>query len=53
MVKKIAKKGRECFQCSECKLMYKDRKLAAKCEAWCRKHKSCNIDIIRHSITGI
>ncbi|MBI4044270.1 MAG: hypothetical protein HY392_01010 [Candidatus Diapherotrites archaeon] len=40
------------FQCNECKLFYKDREIAEKCEAWCSKHKSCNIEIIQHAVSG-
>lgn len=40
---------RPLYQCEECEFRYKDRAWAEKCEAWCRKHKSCNIDIIAHT----
>ncbi|MDO8633669.1 MAG: hypothetical protein Q7K34_00045 [archaeon] len=38
------------FQCTECKLFYKGRAIAEECEAWCSKHKSCNIEIIQHAV---
>lgn len=37
------------FQCPRCKLHYRDKKWANKCEAWCQKNKSCNIEIISHA----
>lgn len=39
----------ERYQCEECGLHYRDRELAARCEAWCREHKSCNLEIIAHA----
>jgi len=38
------------YQCGECGLKYKDRKIADQCEAWCEEHKSCNLDIIKYSV---
>lgn len=40
------------FQCPECGLAYREKEWAQKCEAWCRKHKSCNLEIIKHAITN-
>lgn len=38
------------YQCKECKLVYADEALAKKCEAWCREHKSCNLEITQYAI---
>lgn len=38
------------YQCPECELRYKEREIAEKCEAWCKKNKSCNLDIIKHAV---
>ena len=38
------------FYCEVCRLIYKERAWAEKCEDWCRKYKSCNLEITRHSI---
>lgn len=38
------------FTCPECGLRYADEETARRCEAWCRKHKSCNLEIIKHAI---
>jgi len=29
---------------------YKTKALASKCEAWCTKNKSCNLEITKHAI---
>lgn len=33
------------YQCPECGFHYQDEALAKKCQAWCKEHKSCNIEI--------
>ncbi|MBI5733287.1 hypothetical protein HY967_05070 [Candidatus Jorgensenbacteria bacterium] len=40
------------YQCKKCKLKYTDQAWAEKCEAWCKKYKSCNIEIITHAIVN-
>lgn len=40
---------KELYQCEECKLHYVEKKWAEKCEAWCREHKSCNLEIIAYA----
>ena len=37
------------FECPECKLKYREKKWAKACEAWCREHKSCNLEITAHA----
>ena len=49
MVKVIQKDNRELYQCPECGFHYEDREWAEKCEAWCREHKSCNIEITAYA----
>lgn len=44
------KKQDKTYICEECKFKYKDKKLAKKCELWCKKYKSCNIEITKHAI---
>lgn len=36
--------------CPECGMQYREHEWAKKCEAWCREHKSCNLEIIKHAI---
>jgi len=45
MVKTIQQQDKIFHQCEECSFHYEDREWAEKCEAWCREHKSCNIEI--------
>lgn len=43
-------KAEDIYQCPECGLHYRDGTTAKKCEAWCNRHKSCNLEIARLSI---
>jgi hypothetical protein len=40
--------GKEKYVCPECGYEYKEKEWAEKCEAWCREHNACNLEIIRH-----
>lgn len=40
------------YRCSECGLGYKEKEIAEKCQAWCKEHKSCNLDLIEYAIKG-
>lgn len=33
-----------------CGFRYEEKEWAEKCEAWCKEHKSCNLEIIAHGI---
>jgi len=44
-------KNEKLFQCEECGMKYAEKEIAEKCEAWCREHKSCNLDIIKYATT--
>ena len=50
MGKTINQKHTIVYACSECNMKYRDEATAKKCEAWCRKNKSCNLDIIKDAI---
>lgn len=50
MVKESAKNREKVYLCKSCCLTYKNKKWAEKCGAWCKKHNSCNIEIIKHAI---
>lgn len=43
-------KNNKLFTCIECGLKYKEKSTAKKCSRWCAKHKSCNLEIIRHAV---
>lgn len=47
---KIIPLDKKLYQCEECSLKYSDKEWAEKCEAWCKKYKSCNLEIIDHAI---
>jgi hypothetical protein len=38
------------YQCPECGFHYTDEPTAKKCQAWCREHNSCNIEITKVAI---
>ncbi len=48
-MKPLEKEGKTLYQCEECLLKYEDAEWAEKCEAWCKKTNSCNLDIIAHA----
>jgi len=50
MVNQITKNNKTYYICAECNFAYKDKETAQKCEDWCRKYKSCNLEIAKHSI---
>lgn len=50
MVKSITKNNKTYYVCNECGFLYKNKNIAAKCEDWCNKYHSCNIEITKHSI---
>ncbi len=39
------------FKCEACGLLYRERKWAERCEDFCRKNKSCSLEIIRHAVS--
>ncbi len=57
MTKTIQTENKELYQCEECGFKYADdstslitgKEWAEKCEAWCKEHQSCNIEITAHS----
>ncbi len=46
----MVKRVRKNYKCEECGLSYEKRARAEKCEAWCKKNKSCNLEITKHSV---
>ncbi|OGF65339.1 hypothetical protein A2Z53_02395 [Candidatus Giovannonibacteria bacterium RIFCSPHIGHO2_02_42_15] len=38
------------YQCPECGLHYGKKEKAEECEAWCREHHSCNLEITSQAI---
>ena len=38
------------YECPVCGLHYYDEEIVKKCEAFCTEFKSCNIELIKHSV---
>ena len=47
MVKEIVLNKKKDYQREDCKLIYKIKAWAEKCEKWCLKNHSCNISITK------
>ena len=50
MVKIVRNKGKLYYSCEECNFTYKDNETAKMCEKWCKKYKSCNLEIIKDAV---
>ena len=50
MVKEETKNNENLFKCEACGFYYKEKGWAKKCEDFCNKNKSCNIEITKHSV---
>ena len=50
MVKEVIKNNKTYFKCEICNFFYKEKKWAQKCENFCKKHKSCSLEITKHSV---
>ncbi|HLD58497.1 MAG TPA: hypothetical protein VI977_02540 [archaeon] len=46
----MVKKLNGLFQCEECGMLYRKKSIAEKCEAWCKKYNSCNLEIIGFAV---
>ncbi len=42
--------AKKLYQCSECGLSYEDKIWKDKCEAWCKKHHTCHVEITRRAV---
>lgn len=45
MARVIIEEDEKLYQCEACSFHYKEEELAEKCEAWCREHNSCKLEI--------
>ena len=50
MVGIIRKDKTTYYRCEECKFAFEGRKFAKKCEEWCKKNHSCNIEITAYAV---
>lgn len=44
------RRNKKTYECPECGLHYEDKGQVEKCEAWCKEHKSCNLEITSNAI---
>ncbi len=45
MVKIAIQENKKLYQCEACGFHYTEKEQAEKCEAWCKEHNSCNLEI--------
>lgn len=50
MVREAKINNEKVHLCEQCAMFYKEKKMAKKCEDWCKKHSSCNLEIIKKAI---
>ncbi len=50
MVKEIEEKSKKYFVCEICGFGYNEKNTAQKCQNWCSKHKSCNLQITKNAV---
>lgn len=53
MVNVIQNQDKGLHQCEECGLKYEGKEIAEKCQAWCKEHKNCNLDLIAHAVKDV
>lgn len=44
------KNTQKLYRCPECGFQYDEKQWAEKCEAWCKAHHTCNIEITSHAV---
>ncbi|MDD2913032.1 MAG: hypothetical protein PHH17_00435 [Candidatus Pacebacteria bacterium] len=37
------------YKCPQYGFKYEEKKMAKKCEDWCRKYKTCNLEITKYA----
>ncbi|MBS3093959.1 hypothetical protein J4456_05260 [Candidatus Pacearchaeota archaeon] len=50
MAQEVNLEGKIVYKCEKCGWLYRRGKIAEKCQAWCEKHKSCNLEIAKYAI---
>ena len=45
MTRIVMQEDKKLYQCEECGFHYVEKEQAEKCEAWCKEHNSCNLEI--------
>ena len=49
----LNKMVKEVYICEICNFAYGDKRLAEKCQDWCKKYKSCSLEITKYSMGGL
>lgn len=50
MVAELVRGEKVFYKCEECDFTYNSKELSQSCEAWCKEHSSCNLEITRKAI---
>ena len=50
MVSETNLEGAMVYKCDKCGWLYEEMEIAEKCESWCQKHKSCNLNYQKYAI---
>jgi len=50
MVQETNFEGKIVYKCEKCGWLYREIGIAEKCQEWCEKHKSCNLEFQKHAI---
>ncbi len=51
MVSEKQKDNKTYYMCDICKLAYKKKEMALKCESWCKDNPgSCNPDVVKFAV---
>lgn len=50
MVQEVHKDNETLYTCTECGFKYREQERAKQCEAWCKEHQSCNIEITKYAV---
>ena len=50
MVKEEKKGDKTLYTCEECGFYYETEDWAQKCEAFCKKNRSCSMEITKHAV---
>ena len=49
-MKEIKKDGKTYYMCEACDMYYESKEIAQKCEDFCNKYKSCNLELIKYAV---
>ena len=49
-MKEITKNNKKYYQCEACGMYYESEEIAKKCEDFCNKYKSCNLELIKYAV---